>query len=441
MGVLTEVASDVQRIFRPRNVEAWSGVSQYISGRAAWPDQKYLTYAKEGYQKNALVFACIEELASSASEPEMQARQGSKWIHLEDGTATAASRLLAVLTRPHPFMDHYEFWRTVILHRSLAGNAYALKVRSRSGAVRQLWPLRPDRVTIVPDAVNFIARYEYDAGGRAKVRLPVEDVIHWKTPNPVDDFYGMPPLMPAAGNVDLDNYARDFVKTYFEKAGVPAGVLSTKNQLSDELKTEIKERYRREYGAGNWHGLLVLDGADASYTQMTQSLGAQGLVLPDLNQISESRIAMAFGVPLSLIGTLAGAGNSSYGNKKSERESFWNETLKPLYRELVGPLNRMLVPDFPGVSRVAFDLSTVGALQPDADALWARYGKALNEGLVGHKEARRALGLPAEPEGNDAFFIPANLTQTPKADVGVAPEPEPAVLPNGTSPVPVGKGY
>lgn len=426
MGVFTEAMRDVLAVFAPRNIESWSGVPAYLSGRAALPDQKYATYAKEGYQKNALVFACIEELASSASEPSMQAKQGGRWIHLEDGTATSAARLLAILNRPNPYIDSYEFWRTVILHRSLAGNAYALKVRSRSGRVVELWPMRPDRVTIVPDAETYIRRYEYNLGTGGVVPLPVEDVIHWRTPNPLDDFYGMPPLMPIAGNVDLDNYSRDFVKTYFEKAGVPAGVLSSKNRLSEDLKAEIKERYSRDYGgAGNWHGLLVLDGADATYTQMTQALGAQGLVLPELNMISESRISMAFGVPLSLIGSLAGAGNSSYGNKKSERESFWNETLKPLYRELVGPLNRGLVPEFPGVQQVAFDLSTVGALQPDTDALWTRIGKALNEGLVGHREARALLGLEAK-QADDVFLIPANLTQTPSDQVGELPEPAPA---------------
>jgi phage portal protein BeeE len=166
---------------------------------------------------------------------------------------------------------------------------------------------------------------------------------------------------------------------------------------------------------------------------MTQSLGAQGLVLPELNTISESRICMAFGIDPGMIGTIIGAENSSYANRKAMRESFWNETLKPLYRELQGPLNRALVPEFPGVQQMGFDLSTVGALQPDQDAVWVRVGKALNEGFIGQKEARRLVGLEEEV-GDDVFLIPSNLTQTPADDVGTMPEPvaptrEPAVAP------------
>ena len=56
-----------------------------------------------------------------------------------------ADELLALLDRPNRFMDRYEFWRTVILHRSIAGNAYALKVRSQSGAVVELITIRTER--------------------------------------------------------------------------------------------------------------------------------------------------------------------------------------------------------------------------------------------------------------------------------------------------------
>ena len=437
MGIFTESFTDVLR-FRERNVTNWTGVSTYISGRAGFPDGKYATYATEGYSRNALVFACIEELATSAAEPIMQAMQANKWHHWIDGGSSSAIRLLNLMQRPNPFMDGYEFWRTVILHRSIAGNAYALKVRSQSGRVVELWLLRPDRVSIVPSATKFIERYEYNIGAGEPIRLAVEDIIQWKTPNPLNDFYGMPPLMPIAGNVDLDNYSRDFVKTYFEKAGVPSAILTTKQRMNTELRKEIGERFSREFGGKNgWMGLLVMDGAEATYTPMTQSLGSQGLVLPELNEISESRISMAFGVPMSLIGTLAGAGNSSYGNKKSERESFWNETLKPLYRELVGPLNRSLVPEYAGVQVVAFDLSTVGALLPDKDAEHARVRADVTAGLVGHKEGRKLLGYP-DPPTDDVFFIPSNLTQTPTADIGEAPEaPEPVAVPSA-EPEPAG---
>ena len=54
MGVVSEAVSDALSLFRPRNLTNWSGVSTMISGKAGFPDSKYQTYAKEGYQTNAL---------------------------------------------------------------------------------------------------------------------------------------------------------------------------------------------------------------------------------------------------------------------------------------------------------------------------------------------------------------------------------------------------
>ena len=67
-------------------------------------------------------------------------------------------------------------------------------------------------------------------------------------------------------------------------------------------------------------------------------MGQRGLVVPELDEINEARLAMPFGVPLSIIGARLGMASSSYGNRKSDREGFWDETLSPLYKELAGPL-------------------------------------------------------------------------------------------------------
>lgn len=430
MGWLTDTFTAI-RPAPPRNLLEWTGVAPWVSGKAQLLPAKYETYAREGYQANELVFACINMLATSAAEPVMHIRKpgSDQWV--------SRHQLLNLMDRPNPFMDRFEFWATVIMHRALAGNAYALKVRSQSGKVVQLWLLRPDRVRIVPDENRFIRRYEYTTSSPDPIILPVEDVIHFKTRNPLDDFYGMPPLMVIAGRVDVDNFMRDFVKAYFENAGVPGGMLVTKNKMTADKIAEIRSRFKHTYGSAGWHDLMILDQTEASFTPMTSAMGPQGLVVPELNEISESRITMAFGVPLTLIGALSGAGNSSYGNKKSERESFWNETLKPLYRELVGPLNRGLVPDFFGVEEIAFDLSSVGALQPDLDTLHARIRSDFMAGYITRQEARTAIGR--EPDATDGvFLVPSNLTPVPVEDSNEPLALPPAPSPNGTKPVPVG---
>jgi len=407
-----------------RNVEptpfAPISIEPFQHGRPQYPVNNYNVFAREGYGNNEIVYACIEELSTSAAEPGLMVRRGKNWTHEHP--------LIDLLNRPNPFMDRFEFWATVILHRSIAGNAYALLIRSRSGKVVEMWLMRPDRVRVVPSSSTYIGSYEYDTGTGNPVRLAVEDVIHFKTRNPLDQFYGMPPMMPIAGRIDIDNYMRDFVSTYFQKGGVPSGVLSVKQALSEEQKAEIKKRYSREFGgAGGWHSLMVLDSAEATFTPMTRDLGASGLVIPSLDEINESRIAMAFGVPLTIIGARLGVNSSSYANKRSDRESFWDEHLAPLYKEMAGPLNLRLVPNFPGVDEIAFDLSDVRALQEDKDQIHARARADYTSGGISLEEFRMVTGYGPLPSAG-TFLIPGNLAATPVARIGVILEPAPVLI-------------
>lgn len=398
MGVVAKALRSV------RNVAPSSGaplsVSNFQHGRAQLPDSSYQTYALEGYAKNELVYACIEELATSAAEPRMHLREGGEWM-LEHP-------LIDLFKRPNPFMDGFSFWATVIMYLNIAGNAYALKVRSQSSKWVQTWLIRPDRVRVVADQQKFIRHYEVVGEGGETFEVAVEDMIHWKKRNPVSEFYGMPPLMAAAGRVDIDNYMKDFVKSFFQSAGVPAGVLSLKSKVDAETKKEIKEKWRHDYGGpAGWHELLILDQNDATFTSMTSNLGPSGLVVPSLDEMNEARICMVFGVPVSLVGARLGVNSSSYANKRSDRESFWDETLSPLYKALAGPVNNQLPRDFPRVKEIQFDLSDVRALRQDVDAVHQRARNDLISGGISIEEFRKITAQPEEMEGT--FLIPSNL--------------------------------
>lgn len=393
--------------FAPITIPTWQ------NGQAQFSDGKYLSFAKEGYQANELVYAGIEELSTSAAEPHLRAKIGSEWREEHP--------ILDLFNRPNAFMDRFSFWAHVIMYLSIGGNAYALIVRSRSGKPRELWLLRPDLVSIVPSQTDFIARYEYQDGSGRPVPLRVEDVIHWKHRHPTDPFYGQSPLLAGAGRIDIDNFMKSFVSTFFQKAGVPAGMLNIEGATTAEFKQEVKSQFGREFGGPNgWHGIMVVDGKKASFTPMTRDLGASGLVVPELDEIAEARILMLLGVPPELIGARVGMQNSSYAQKRSARESFWDETLAPLYQMMVGPVNLRLVPNFPGVKEVAFDLSGVRALQEDVDKIHARVRADILAGILGVNEGRERLGYGKLPSG-DTFYLPT--TNTPTDDVSAIPEP------------------
>jgi len=389
-------------------------VPVWQNGVAQLPQANYQTFAREGYMNNELVYACIDELATTAAEPRMMARSGQTWRHTGD--------ICDLLNNPNPFMDSFQFWATIIMHLSLAGNAYALKVRSGSGKVVELWLMRPDRVRIVPSTSSYIGHYIYNVGGGDFVNIPAEDVIHWKERHPLDDWYGMPPLMAISGRTDLDNYMKDFQKSAFLNGGMPGAVLSIKQKVSPEDKQAIGDRFRNKFGGPNgWHELLILDNAESSYTPMSMSLGNQGLVIPELDMIAVERICSVFHVFPPLIGYMKDTGG--YNSLFALERHWWTSTLMPLYQSLAGPLNLRLVPEFPRINELKFDMTLVLALQEDQDKLAIRWGKLAQTGVASVQEAREKVGLPPEWESTAVFLVPSSSVATTGDDLE-EPEPE-----------------
>lgn len=412
MGLLKQTLDTVRNVtsYAPIAIPGWQ------NNQPQTTDGKYYGFAKEGYQANELVYAGIEELATSAAEPSMQVKWQGKWADEHP--------LLTLLNRPNQFMDRFAFWANVIMHLYIGGNAYALIVKSGSGRPVELWLMRPDRVRIVPSKTDYIARYEYDGGDGNATPLPVGDVIHWKKRNPLDDFYGQSPLLAGSGRIDVDNYMKSFVKTFFQRAGVPVGMLNVEGNIDENTRKEYRDRFSRDYGGPNgWHGLMVISKSKASFTPMTRDLGNSGLVVPELDEISEARILMLLGVPPELIGARVGMQNSSYAQKRSARESFWDETLAPLYKEMAGPLELRLAPYYPRVTGVRFDLSDVRALQEDIDKISARERADMLASAITREEYRERRGYGPVPAGG-TFLVPT--THVPSDD-GYLPE-EPAQI-------------
>jgi HK97 family phage portal protein len=389
----------------------------------------YEQFAREGYGQNELVYAAIEVRATSAAEPVMAVWQGDRMLKRHPA--------LDLLQHPNPFMTSYQMTAGAMMYRDIAGNAFLLKVRSAAGRVVELWPLRPDRMLPVPDRDTFLRRWDYRIGAET-YPIPLTDIIHFKTRNPLNEFLGMPPLLPIAARIDVDNWMRQFVGAFFRNAGVPAGLLNIQRQLDAGERELLRNRWRSEYaGPEGWHNLLVIDNAEAKYEPMGMPIGPRGLVVPDMNNVSESRILMPFQVPLSMIGAVLGMASSSYANRRADASWFWEGTLAPIYRDFTETLTNALQPDFPTLDRIGYDLSTVRALQEDTDKYHDRLRADMESGAITQEEFRDRTGYGVPPS-TGTYVIKSALTPIPASDLGKPPEsalPAPST-PSGNGKIP-----
>lgn len=395
---------------------------------ALYPDASYQSSASSGYGRNELVYACIRERAENLPQSVLRVYPGDQ--PQARGEPLEQHRLRQLIAAPNPVCGEFEFFELSVTYLDLAGNCYWLIQRGRDGLPAELWPVRPDLIRIFPTTDPRVWNYGYVLDPASSARnitteiVPVSrrDLIHIKYPNPLDAYFGQPPLRPSARAVSLDNAATDFVDTLLRNYAVPGVVIKTAVKVDQTIADALKRRWKASFGGARRGEPAVLQtGMDV------QPLGMnlRDLEFPDLRAYSESRICAALDVPPILVGAKVGLDRSTFTNYAEARKQLWEEAIFSLQRRFREPVESQLLPEFTGVGRsrvhLRWDNSDVLALQEAESAKWERATNALARGGITVNDFRRTVGL--DPVGGgDVFLMPAGVVPQP-ADRIAAPVP------------------
>lgn len=380
---------------------------QTTPGVAVWTPRNYETLAKEGYGSSAIVYACVNEIAKALGglQRVLQQRRSGRWRELDEHD------LLRVLARPNPLQGGGRFFETLTGHLMISGNAYIERVGPGTGAgrfaraPRELYALRPDRMTVVPgDTTNIVARYEYRAGG-AVVELPAPLVLHQKLFSPVDDWYGLSPLQVLARTVDTDNTAINWNYSLLKKGARPSGALVTQKSLRDEQFTRLRAQIDQDYVGADRAGFPMLLEGGLDWKEM--GLSPVDMDWFNSRQMGKQDIAMGLGVPAELIGLK----EATYENRREAKRAFYTETVLPLADFLFDDLNNWLVPLFGDNLRLGYDRDGIEALQEDREKVWARVQKS---DWLTVNEKRAATGYDDHPDG-DVLLVPYSVAPISEA--------------------------
>lgn len=369
----------------------------------------YATYCVEGYERNAIVYSCVREIARSAPSARLQVKkrlaQGQTEIW-EDHP------LQAVLDYPNPQQSAFDFIELLNTYLNLDGNVFI--VREMAGKrTTKLWLPRPDRMTpvVARGAAVWEAKgllgFVYTSESGEKVGFLPDEVFHIKFPNPYDPTGGLgrgiPPLMSAAAEADIDNTATQFTRSIFKNGLVPSGLLKSKNILSDTEVARIRARLRSQYGGVEKAGETMILDADAEYQKM--GLDMTEVAFPDLRAISETRICSTFKVPPILVGIKAGLDASTYSNYTQARRSMWEDNIVPTNLKLAEKLTSGLKDELGPSGLLQFNFDAVVALQEDRSLRFARSNQGVMGGWLTVNEARREVGI-SPVIGGDVFLRP-----------------------------------
>lgn len=364
-------------------------------------------FSEDGYKRNVIIFACVTERASSISEPQLTAYQLQK-----DGIKQLLPldhELSKLLRRPTEKQTGQMLVEILQTHLDVAGNAYLFKRRNAFGMPLALRLMRPDITRAIPDINGEVISYKYGLPGNEQT-LDAEDVIHFKgSPDPLDPFYGLSPILVLARHGDLDNSAVDYLLAFFLNAGAPAGILKHKMRVPAEERERIRQAFKERYGgpfkggksSGGWHDLMVID-ADVEYQEIGKD--PRRLDLGTVFAETETRICSAFGIPPIIIAAKVGLDKSTYSNYEQARKSVYQETYSPQWIKLESQFTLELAAEYGDDIVIEFEKSGIDALQEDIAEARKFALDGWERGMITRAEARLLAGYPAGV-GDDVYKL------------------------------------
>ena len=377
------------------------------------------SYADEGYRKNAIVYRCVNEIANGAASIPFKAFQGEQELDQHP--------ILNLLNRPNPTQAGVEYFQSLYSFLLLSGNSYAVRT-DIGNTPRELHLLRPDRMRVKPSKTAMPSGYEYVIRGTVVQTYEADpvtgesEVKHLKLWNPLDDYYGLSPLMAAAVDVDNHNAINKHNIALLENGARPSGAIVFKPtndrgipmQLNDAQRKQLSEDVDNRFSGPNNAGRPLLLEGDFDWKEM--GLSPKDMDFLQQKHLAAKDIALCFGVPSQLIGIPDG---QTYANVQEARLALYEETIIPLARRVESDFNEWLAPAFGEDIRVAYDFESVPAMTERRRRIYENVTSAVREGIISRNEARERLGL--EPiTGGDDVFIAANLFPLGSAEVAPA---------------------
>ena len=230
-----------------------------------------------------------------------------------------------LLRRPNPLMSRFELIEHTVGCLEIHGNAFWFLAGEPGGMPQELWPLRPDRVSIVPDPDRGVRGYVYEVDGR-QIPLDAAEVVHFRRWHPANDYYGLSALEAARLAVDSDRAMADWNRRYFgEGMAVPAGIVAIHDRISDADFERIKREWRAAYGGGE-RKTAFLRGASVEWHNV--GLSQQDMDFLNARRFNREEIFQIFGIPVGMYSENATEANALVGERVFVERTLWPKLVR-----------------------------------------------------------------------------------------------------------------
>jgi HK97 family phage portal protein len=375
-----------------------------LSFFSQWFNPNNLVGELEQLEKyTGITYACVSAIAEDVARIEFQL--ATKQADDSLAPYTKQHPFLELLKHPNPTQSSYEFIEMTQTHIELAGEAFWYVPKGTITAKpKELWIMRPDLVQIVYNQeTGEVSGYIYHKwNGRVQVPLELDEVIHFKMPNPINPYRGMGTVQAGIVYIQTEEYTSRYSRNFLANNATPAGIVNFKGTIPEPEFEKIKRQWRREYGdVQNAGKTAFLRNVDANYTKIGSTFS--DINLSELKTMTRDDIMFMFRVSKPILGITE---NVNYASAKTAEYIFAKRVIDPKMNRLVDFIQTFYNQKYKDNLAVTYK----SPIPQDNDEKIAYYKQAVGPTMpfMTPNEVRALEGLQSF-DGGDTLMVPLNL--------------------------------
>lgn len=372
---------------------------------------------------SAMVEACVSAYAQTVAMCP-----GDHWRLLPNGgrERVTTSALTRLLRRPNPYQSISDFLLNLTRTLYMEGNAYALAIRNDRFEVAELHLMasRQCQAMVAENGEVFYALggneiIERRFGGTLTV--PARDVLHVRLHTPRHPLRGESPILAAALDIAAGNAAVQQQIEFFANQARPSIILSTDLVLTVEQTRRLRASWDEQSRGAGAGGTPILSAGLKPITVSSTAVDAQ---LAETLKMSDQSVALAFRVPLQILGI----GGTPYASTEALMQSWVSQGLGFALNHIEEAFGQLF--GLRGVPDEYVEFSTSALLRSAFRDRIEGLAAGVIGGIIAPDEARAEMELPEVPGGHGKM---------PRVQQQVVPldwEPPEPVAPPPVSPAP-----
>jgi HK97 family phage portal protein len=394
---------------------------------AGVPDNWWqLGYTPVTGAQSAMVEACVSAYAQTVAMCP-----GDHWLGNDEGgrDRVDTSSLSRVLRHPNDYQSISDFMVNATRRLYLEGNCYALALRNSRYEIDELHLMDSNLSfpRLAETGEVFYQLYGNDVvdkrlNGEELTPVPMRDVLHVRMhvgrrfPRPL---VGESPLVAAYADIGITDAIAAQQVNFYRNEARPSAVLSTDLAMSREETQQLRDRWNDQakglHQGGSpilTHGLKVQPWA----------VGSKDAATADILKLSNEHIALAFRIPLQILGI----GGTPYSSTEALMQSWKSSGLGFALEHIEEAFDRLFDLGGEPDEYVEFDTAALmrSAFKDRIDGL----ARAVQGGIMAPNEARNLEGYGNVPFGDEPR-VQQQVVPLSAAAAIPAPPPAPGAPP------------